>query len=797
MARPPSRLTRRAVLIGSGTAGALVIGLALVPRHYRAPLVAGDGEHLIDGLIRLARDGSISVAVPATEMGQGVTTLAAQIVAVELGADWRRVGVEPAPLSPFYADPVIAAAWAGMWLPRVIAGAPFVGATLADALAGAPGDALVRYQADRVPVLVTGSGTTLAAFEPRLRLAAAALRGALVAAAAQDAGVAVAACDTRDHHVVCGKQRWPFAQLIDTALTGVLPTPVLRATPARQSADAPPSQSGAPDFSRPDFPRPDFPRIDLPAKVDGSLVFAADVRLPGMVHAAIAQGPQGLCRLASHDQAAASRIPGVIAVIAQSRWLAAVARTWHAADRAVTAMDPRFRVDPDEGGRAVDSIANAAALETALAHGAATRIAAFGNPDPLLAHPALAARYDIEPALHAPLEPASATARLSHGRLELWIASQAPELAAHAAARGAGVSRAAVTVYPLAAGGSFDARLATRIAEQVAVIARKLGRPVQLTWSRWQETLAGYPRAPLAAQVSAAFDPAKQHVIGWRARMATPASAIEAGARLFGAMDARAAQDHAAGCADSLALTGAMPIYAIPERAVDHVPVSISLPVGRMRGGGDAMTAFVTESFIDECAHFAGIEPLSFRVGMLGSEPRLVAALQGAAQLAMWGGGGGGSGQGIACHCMMLNAPEGPRLGYIAVIATARMASGAIHVESLAAFCDIGRIVNRDIAHQQIEGGLMFGLAHALGGSTRWTAGLPGAGRIGALGLPLLADCPKVDLAFAASDAEPFDPGELGMVAVAPAVANALFSASGTRFRHLPLLSVPSSHESS
>lgn len=109
---PPSRLTRRAVLIGSGTAGALVIGLALVPRHYRAPLVAGDGEHLIDGLIRLARDGSISVAVPATEMGQGVTTLAAQIVAVELGADWRRVGVEPAPLSPFYADPVIAAAWA-------------------------------------------------------------------------------------------------------------------------------------------------------------------------------------------------------------------------------------------------------------------------------------------------------------------------------------------------------------------------------------------------------------------------------------------------------------------------------------------------------------------------------------------------------------------------------------------------------------------------------------------------------------------------------------------------------------
>ena len=781
-------VTRRAVLIGTSAAGAtgaaLVIGLATVPRHYRAPLIANDGEHVIEGLIRLARDGSISVAVPATEMGQGITTLAAQIVAVELGADWHRVGVEPAPLSPFYADPVIASAWAEMWLPRAIAGAPWVGDGLADALAGSPGDALTRYRADTTPILVTGSGTTIAAFEPRLRMAAAALRGALIAAAARENGVAASACDTRDHHVVCGKARWPFAQLIDAALAGSLPAPVLRATPARELPDAPPAPTAAPDF-----PPLDFPRIDLPAKVDGSLIFAADLRLPGMVHAAIAQGPQGLCWLASHDHAAAGRVPGVIAVLAQTRWLAAVAETWHAADRAVTAMEPRFRVDPGENGRVVDSLACDAAIEAALAHGSATRIHAAGNPDPLLAHPSLSARYDIEPALHAPLEPASATARLSNGRLELWIASQAPERAAQAAARGAGVSRSAVTVYPMAAGGSFDARLDVRIAEQVAVIARKVGRPVQLTWSRWQETLGSYPRAPLAVQLGAAFDPAKQHLIGWRTRYATPASAIEAGARLFGGMDARAAQDHAAGCADPLALAGAMPVYAIPCRAVDHAPATISLPVARMRGGGDAMTAFVTESFIDECAHFAGAEPLSFRIGMLGAEPRLVATLQGAAQLALWGGGGGGSGQGLACHTMVLNAPEGPRQGFIAVIAGARLDAGTIRIESLCAYCDIGRIVNRDIARQQIEGGLMFGLALALGGATRWTSGLPAASRIGALGLPLLADCPKVSLAFAASDAEPFDPGELGMVAVAPAIANALFSASGTRFRRLPLLS--------
>ena len=123
------------------------------------------------------------------------------------------------------------------------------------------------------------------------------------------------------------------------------------------------------------------------------------------------------------------------------------------------------------------------------------------------------------------------------------------------------------------------------------------------------------------------------------------------------------------------------------------------------------------------------------------------------------------------------------------MVATARAEAGAIRVESLSAHCDIGRIVNRDIARQQIEGGLLFGLAYAVGGTTRWNAGLPLAGRLAGLGLPLLVDCPKIEVAFALSDAEPFDPGELGMVAVAPAIGNALFSASGTRFRRLPLLS--------
>jgi isoquinoline 1-oxidoreductase beta subunit len=149
--------------------------------------------------------------------------------------------------------------------------------------------------------------------------------------------------------------------------------------------------------------------------------------------------------------------------------------------------------------------------------------------------------------------------------------------------------------------------------------------------------------------------------------------------------------------------------------------------------------------------------------------------------LANWGGGGESSGQGLACHAI--------GEGRIAVIATARRDETGVRVDRLSAVADIGRIVNLDIARQQIEGGLVFGMGLALGCSTQYAEGLPVTGRLGELGLPLLADCPAIDVDFIRSGAAPADPGELGVAAVAPAIANALFSEAGIRFRRLPLLS--------
>ena len=181
-----------------------------------------------------------------------------------------------------------------------------------------------------------------------------------------------------------------------------------------------------------------------------------------------------------------------------------------------------------------------------------------------------------------------------------------------------------------------------------------------------------------------------------------------------------------------MAVEGAAPSYAIPNMAVDHVPVTLPLPTGRMRGNAHGYTAFFVESFIDELARRHKREPLSYRIAMLEGDLRLAACLQKVARLAEWDGGNDQSGHGLACH----------RIGdgCIAVIATASRGEGGVRVDRLSAVADIGRIVNLDIARQQIEGGLVFGIGCALGASLSYGGGLPSTARLAALDLPLLAD---------------------------------------------------------
>lgn len=749
------RFTRRGVLIGVGVTGGLVAAWTLGPRRYAPPLPAGEGEYAFDAWLKIAHDGVISVAVPDLEMGQGVTTLIPQIIAYELGADWRQVAVELAPVSGAYGNAPLAAEWSPLWMP------------VASRLAGEPDGLLARRFARNEIFDVTAEGTSLVAHEGAARAAAASARAMLAQAAAQRWDVPWEECDAQAGFIVHDKQRLSFAELVAEAADFTPPDPpVLRAEPPQErAADFPP---GAPLRA---------PRLDLPSKVDGSHTFAGDVRLPDMVYAAIRHAPVGDSRLAGFNRDAAKGVPGLLRLVVGSDWLAAVASDWWSAERALKAVAPAFKTT----GLA-DSSTIAERLEKALQGGDASRIAEAGDPDAWLsARPEHSARYAVAPALHGSLETATATARVGEGKVEIWAASQAPQAARRAVAAALDRPLDQIVLYPMPAGGSFDARLDAFHLAEAALIAREAGRPVQLIWSRWQEHVAGLPRTPARAELAAHTAP-DGSLVALKLRVVMPGTMREFGARLFDGERRREALEQQ-GKADPLAMRGMVPVYQVPHLLVEHVPVRIDLPTGPLRGNSHGIAAFLIETFVDELAARAGREPLSYRMAMLGHDLRLAGCLQRAATLAEWNGGALGTGQGIACYGMTTAGRE----GRIAVIASARRDERGIRVDKLTAVADIGRIVNVDIARQQIEGGLIFGLGLAMGAATAFKDGLPATGRLGLLGLPLLSDCPEIEVDFIDSDADPFDPGELGAIIAPPAIANALASAGSERLHSLPL----------
>ncbi|WP_375393136.1 molybdopterin cofactor-binding domain-containing protein [uncultured Sphingomonas sp.] len=712
---------RRTLLVTGGAGVGLIVGWRLWPRRYGASLPAAPGETAFGAWLKIGDDGHVTVAVPQAEHGQGVLTALAQVVADELGADWRTVGVEAAPLSPLYANPL----------------------ALAELTETAPS----RW-ADAP--LLTGGSSSIRQWHDECARAGAAARALLCQAAARRWDADWRALTVDAGFVVHGKQRLRFAALAAAAAQERVPAPV------------PVGIAGAGKL----VGKP-LPRLDGPAKVDGSANFAGDLRLPDMIHAAVRAGPIGDSRLVRVDKAAADRIRGVVAVVENPRWVAAAATTSWAAERALDAMRPRFETRGDP----LDDEGIARALEAALQR-PGVRMATGGKPEPLLAGSGLVtARYDLRAAVHAPIETPSATASYADGRLELWLATQAPGLARAAAAGAAGLVEDAVVVHPMLIGGSFGEALDMRVAEQAAVLAVALKRPVSLVWSRGEALRQGRPRPPAAVAMSEQLA-ANGGVAAWRAQIATPPVGAPLRRRLA------PPGLHWPERGDPYAVAGAATPYRLPAYAVDWHEAALDLPVGHLRGGAHGWTCFATECFLDEIAHGAGQEPVSYRIGMLGGDPRLARCLSTAASLGGWDGGAAGTGQGIVCWRLRGSA--------IAVLAEARLEGGRPVVERLVAAADCGRVVNPDLVRQQIEGGLVFGLATVLGAATGYRRNLPTARGLGDLHLPRLADAPDITVELIGSDEAPGGASELAAPPVAPAVANALASATGRRFRSLP-----------
>ena len=733
------QLTRRTLLIGGGAGIGLLIGWSIWPRRYVPNLTAAKGEHLFGAWLKIGEDGHIAVAVPQVEHGQGVWTTLPQIVADELGADWRTVGVEPAPLNPLYSNPLAASElFAGAFdrVPRVIR------------------DGHIKSGA----LMLTVGSSSIRQFEGDLRTAGAAARVLLQKAAAKRWGVEWQTCTTAQGFVVHGKDRLRFGDLAADASGGSLPDPV-------------PLRSG----DRDRLTGHSSLRLDSPAKIDGSINFAADMRLPNMVFAAIRQGPNAESKLVGCDAEAAGKVHGVIRVVEKDNWVATIASNWWAARQALDLLHPRFMTP----GTPVSSRTIRRALDDALA-GPGIRMASVGDVGGAFkGAQVVSAEYRADVALHAAIEPRAATAVWRDGGAELWVPTQAPGLARSAVAAALGVAAESVIIHPMPIGGGFGINLEPDAAVQAAILSRDLDRPVQLMWSRGEDCLHDRFRPPAAARMAARLD-TQGRILGWLAKIAAPA----AGRELAGRLLAHDAPAHAAlavgGSGDDYAIAGAVPFYQIPSYAIDHHEAQVGVPVGHWRSGSHAYTCFFTECFIDELAHVAGTEAMSYRIGMLGGDARLARCLTTVAALGGWEGGVQGSGQGIACHSF--------RGSHIAVFAEAHIDEDqSITVDRLVAAVDCGRQINPDIVRQNIEGGLVFGMAAALGSSTRFTAGMAETRGFDLLNLPVMADIPDITVELIASDADPGGVSELAVPPVAPAIANALQSATGFRLRTLPL----------
>jgi isoquinoline 1-oxidoreductase subunit beta len=729
-------INRRTLLVGGGIGIGLVLAWGLLPRSYEPNLRVAPGETLFNAFLKIARDGRVIVAVPQAELGQGVFTSLPQILADELGADCRTVSVEPAPINPLYANQLLAE--------------EAVGAGLPSAFQGIARWAVHEY-ATRSALMLTGGSSSIRAFEPRMREAGAAARALLSMAAADRWGTDWERLDTAGGFVVNGAERISFGELAEQAAEYEVPANL-------------PSRGGAENR----LVGESVPRIDLPSKVDGTAHFAGDVRLPDMVFASVMSGPIGASYLARVDRAAAEKVPGVVAIFEHDRWAGAAASNWWAADKAVRALRPVFRTE----GALAESDEIETRANAAVEGGEASRLYTSGDVDAAFAGGgAILARYSAGVAPNAPLETLTATARWTGGRLEVWAPTQAPGLARAAAARAGGVAEGQVTVYPMLIGGGYGRKLETAAIEQAVHMAREIKRPVQLVWSRAEETIQDSFRPPASAVIRARLAEGGM-IAGWHAKVAAPAVNAQVIARLHNRT--------AAVEPDGAAIDGAVPPYAIPAVAVDHLPVDTGLRTGIWRSGAHSYTAFFTESFVDELARKAGIEPLSYRMGMLIQNPRLARVLSTAAALAGWDGGGRGSNMGLAAHSAFGS--------HAALVLEASIGEDQrIRVGRAVCAVDCGRIVNPDIVKQLVEGGIIYGIAGATGRRITFERGLPSIRSFRAMALQRLADSPEITVEIIESQEEPGGATELAVPVVAPAIANAIFAATGQRLRSLPL----------
>jgi isoquinoline 1-oxidoreductase beta subunit len=752
-------MKRRAFVFGGiGAVGALAVGWTVLPARQRlttsAPLPTDGTEVALNGWVKIDADNSVTIMMCRSEMGQGVHTGLAMILAEELDADWSRVRVENAPPDRIFNN-----------LQVVVDGLPFH-----------PDDhRLVRRFADHITrkvmreigEIVTGGSSGLSDLWMPMREAGASARAMLVAAAAQRWRVTESECRTEGGKVLHGSGRsMTFGELAAEAGRQPMPDKVrLKDSSAFRLVGRP------------------LRRIDAAAKTNGSARFGIDALPPRLLYASALMCPTVGGRVKHADVSAALAQRGVVKAFVVPPFDGGTGGVAVIADNAFRAMQAldALKVDWDPGPAAGASTARlmariVAALDRNDGHDYYTR----GDVDEALrgAAKVINAEYRAPYLAHGAVEPINCTVQYGDNAATVWVSTQVPGIARAHAAKVLGLRPEQVDLHVMMLGGGFGRRLDADFVSQAAAIAREVkGRPVQTIWTRSEDMTHDFYRPACVARLRAGLDGAGR-LVGWHARSAGQAVVREMLARDFGFPRIPIDKTVAEGAYDQP--------YSWPAARVSHTNVELPIPVGFWRSVGHSHQAFFTECFLDEMAVAAGKDPVTFRAGLLGEHPRHLAVLQRVAALSGWGKPMVRAADGITrARGVALHQSYGSIVGQVAEVSVA--GDKTIRVHRVFCVIDCGTPVNPNLIRQQAESGIIFGLSAALYQEITFAGGVVEQKNFRDFPVVRMADCPAIETDIMASAEAPQGAGEVCTPPIAPAVANALFALTGQRLRALPL----------
>lgn len=729
--RSPQRrllLKGAAALLALPAAGSLAIRVVYPKKEGGADPAPTEIE--VSDWIWIEPSGHTIVGVSQCEFGQGIYTGLPQVLADEMDADWESISV------------------------RFVTGR--------DAYRNDAGEeALQQY---------TGASMSMTFFYERMRLAGAQARDVLLRAGAQRMGVRSSQCITRAGRVIhpATGHSLSYGEVVgDAAKLRIRPHPRMK-VPSEQTLIG-----------------KNLRRVDTPAKVDGSAIFGMDIEVPGMLVGAVRMAPSvtgSIVRI--RNEADVRQRPGVKAIVTTSLWPVAtqntvivVAESYWIAKQAADALE----IDVDAGAAGhVSSAEVTKQFLAALDNPRAPVARRLGDPESVLDGKAksavIAADYQSPYVTHATMEPVVATAHVRDGEIELWGPFQGQDFLRGEVSRAFGIPADKVIVHTVYLGGSFGRKYLPDFALHAATASKAVGRPVKVIRSREDDTRHSYYRPGAAGRFRAVLDGTGMP-IAMHARIT--------GQSLYGVI--KQEKMAAVGGWDETMVESIYDlIYRVPNLLVDAVDVKQPIPLSFLRSVGSTSSVFFLESFVSELASAARMDDYHYRRKLLADQPLAARVLDAAARAVQWDRPPApGVFRGMAFN-VYTGRGEGFQT-FVAIVMELQVVAGRVRLSRAICSIDAGRPVNPGLIRANVEGGIGFALTNTFKSKLTFEQGAVQESSFHDYPLLQLAEMPRVEVVILDSDRPPQGCGEVVLGPTAPAVASALFQATGKRFRSMPL----------